>query len=328
MRPRFNFAQSRCGSCCRVVRAPGVGTHMLKRGGRSIALALLLLSLGSRADAQGVFTIDVPGATFTRIFGLNAQGDVCGGALLNGIWHAFVGSRRADFTDLTSFVYPGSVFTQCRGINAVGQMVGVYQSTDSTSHAFLKDGSDFISIDVPGATDTRGFGIDPLGQIVGRYTSPEGIVHGFFRSRDGVVLTIDGPGATATEASGITPQGEITGVYRTADGKFHGFILSKDGFQTIDVPGAAHTGTATGGMWMSASGELAGYYQPQGAPPGQNHAWLRLADATFHTYQFPGSVDTCFFNVNERGDLVGRYVADGVQHGLYVDRLGRRPPSQ
>jgi hypothetical protein len=300
---------------------------MLKREIRSIALTLLVLSLGSEAHAQRAFTIDVPGATSTRVVGLNGQGDVCGLTVLNGERLAFAGTRQADFTDLTTFAYPGSVFTQCRGINAVGQMVGVYQSPDAKSHAFVKDGPEFISFDVPGATDTRGFGIDALGQIVGRYTSPDGIVHGYFRRRDGTVLTIDAPGATATEASGITPQGEITGVYTAADGRVHGYILT-DGFQTIDVPGAINTGTPAGGVWMAASGELAGYYRPQVAPPGQNRAWVRLADATFHTYLFPGSVDTCFFNINERGDLVGRYVTNGVEHGLYVDRLGRRLPGQ
>ena len=299
---------------------------MLKREIRSIALALLALSFSSMADAQGAFTIDIPGATFTRVIGLNAQGDVCGGTLLNGERLAFAGSRQADFADLTTFAYPGSVFTQCRGINAVGQMVGVYQTPDTKSHAFVKDGPEFISIDVPGATDTRGFGIDPQGQIVGRYTSPDGIVHGFFRSRDAAVLTIDVPGTTATEASGITPQGDITGVYRTADGRFHGYILSADGFQTIDVPGAVNTGTATGGVWMTASGELAGYYVPAGG--AGNRAWVRLRDETFHTYLFPGSVDTCFFNINERGDLVGRYITGGVEHGVYVERLGRRPPGE
>jgi probable HAF family extracellular repeat protein len=298
---------------------------MLIREIRSLIFVFLVLSFGSMAGAQETFTIDVPGATFTRVLGLNAQGEVCGGILLDGARLAFAGSRRADFTDLTTFAYPGAVFTQCRGINAAGQMVGVYQTADGRSHAFVKDGPDFISIDVPGATDTRGFGIDPLGQIVGRYTSPDGVVHGFFRSREGAVLTIDAPAATATEASGITPQGEITGVYRTADGRFHGYILSADGFQTIDVPGAVNTGTATGGMWMSASGELAGYYTPPGA---LNRAWLRLTDGTFHTYLLPGSSDTCFFNINERGDLVGRYITNGVEHGVYVDRLGRRPPGQ
>ena len=139
-------------------------------------------------------------------------------------------------------------------------------------------------------------------------------------------MTIDAPGAAATEASGITPSGEITGVYRTADGKFHGYILSKSGFQTIDGPGAVQTGSATGGLWMTASGELTGYYLPKGAPPGQFQGWLRLNDATFHTYSFPGSPDTCFFNINERGDLVGRYVAGGVQHGLYIERFARQVP--
>lgn len=326
MRPRFDFAHLWSGRCCRVAWSRSMGGHMLKREIRSIALALLVLSLGSMADAQESFTIDIPGATFTRVIGLNAKGDICGGTqLMNGVRLAFVGSRQADFTDLTTFAYPGSVFTQCRGINAVGQMVGVYQSIDTKSHAFVKDGSEFISIDVPGATDTRGFGIDPLGQIVGRYTSLDRIVHGFFRSRDGAVLTIDVPGAVATEASGITPQGEITGVYTDADGRVHGYILT-DGFQTIDVPDSINTGTPTGGVWMAASGELAGYYRPQGAPPGQNRAWVRLRDATFHAYLYPGSSDTCFFNINERGDLVGRYIANGVEHGLYVDRLGRRPP--
>jgi len=298
---------------------------MLKRKIRPFAFGFLILSLGRTVYAQEAFTVDVPGATFTRVIGLNAQGDVCGGTQLNGVRLAFAASRQAGFTDLTTFAYPGSVFTQCRGINAVGQMVGVYQSADARSHAFVKDGSEFISIDVPGATDTRGFGIDPRGQIVGRYTSSDGVIHGFFHSGDGTVLTIDAPAATATEASGITPQGEITGVYRTADGRFHGYILSKSGFETIDVPGALHTGTATGGMWMTASGELAGYYVPQG--PSGNLGWLRLGE-TFHTYVYPGSIDTCFFNINERGDLVGRYIADGVEHGVYVERLGRRPPGQ
>jgi probable HAF family extracellular repeat protein len=300
---------------------------MLMRQNRSFVFVFLVLSFGSMAGAQETFTIDVPGATFTRVLGLNAQGDVCGGTLLNGARLAFAGSRRADFTDLTTFAYPGAVFTQCRGINAAGQMVGAYNNADGTLHAFVKDGPDFISIDVPGATATVGEGIDPLGQIVGRYTSG-GIIHGFFRSRNGSVLTIDVPGATATEASGITPRGDITGIYLTADGRFHGFILSADGFQTIDVPGALHTGSAAGGVWMSGSAELTGYYRPQGAPPGQNRGWVRLRDETFETYLAPGATDTCFFNINERGDLVGRYIANGVEHGLYVDRLGRRPPGQ
>src|SRR5215813_8184952 len=93
MRPKFHFARLWTTSCCGVACAPPRGTHVLKTEIHSIALTLLVvLSSGSIAVAQGAFTIDVPGATFTRIFGLNAQGNVCGGALLNGIWHGFVAS--------------------------------------------------------------------------------------------------------------------------------------------------------------------------------------------------------------------------------------------
>lgn len=300
---------------------------MIKRAACSFALLFLLLSSGSLAHGQREFIIDVPGATFTRVIGLNDKGDVCGGTQVNGVRLAFAGSRQADFTDLETFAYPGAVFTQCRGINAKGQMVGAYTSPDGKSHAFVKDGSEFISIDVPGGIDTRGSGIDPLGNIVGRFTSPDGNVHGFFRFRYGAVMTIDGPEATHTEASGITPRGEITGIYRTADGRFHGFILSTSGFETIDVPDSVNTGTAFGGVWMNRS-ELAGYYQPEGAAPNQLEGWVRLKDGTFHTYLFPGSTDTCFFNINNRGDLVGRYVAGGVEHGLYLERHGRRPPGK
>jgi hypothetical protein len=290
---------------------------------RALAFQFLVLSWGSLVHAQGAFTLDVPGATFTRVIGLNAQGDVCGGTQVNGVRLAFVGPSHGN---LSTFAYPVSVFTQCRGINAAGQLVGAYQSADNTFHAFIKDGPEFLSIDAPGAIDTRGFGIDPLGQIVGRYMRPDGTIHGFFRGRDGSFLTVDAPGANSTEASGITPQGVITGVYRTTDGKFHGYILSKDGFETVDVPGALHTGSAAGGMWMAASGVLAGYYRPADAPA--NRGYVRLRDGTFHTYLVPDSVDTCFFNINERGDLVGRYIANGVEHGLYIERLGRRPPGQ
>jgi hypothetical protein len=323
---------------------------MSKRKTGALAFALLALSLDSVAHAQTAFTIDVHDpntgarAAFTRVIGLNAQGDICGGALLNGVRLAFTGSRQADFTDLQTFSYPGAIFTQCRGINAAGQLVGVYQSSDAKNHAFVKIGPDFISIDAPppDAVDTRGFGIDPFGQIVGRYTTralvdgkPKDTVHGFFLNRDGGFFTINVPGAVATEASEITPLGDITGIYLTETienglkvQRVHGYILSNNVFTTIDVPGAANTGTPTGGVWMSTSGELAGYYQPQGSPAGQFRAWLRALDGTFSSYLVPGATDTCFFNINERGDFVGRYVAGGVEHGVYIERVGRRPLGQ
>lgn len=52
------------------------GGKLHAQRGVSFALAFLMLSLGSSANAQEALTIDIPGATFTRIIGLNAQGDI------------------------------------------------------------------------------------------------------------------------------------------------------------------------------------------------------------------------------------------------------------
>ena len=237
---------------------------------------------------------------------------------------AFVRSTQGEFT---LFAFPGSTLTQCRGINAAGQMVGVHRTPDNKLHGFVKDGDEYLSIDVPGAIDTRGFGIDPSGQIVGKYVGSDGRTHGYLFGRDGFV-TIDVPGAVATEASGIMPDGRITGVYQTPDTKFHGYILSGNGFEPVDVPGAVSTGSANGGLWMSSSGELAGYY-PQALGSSLNRAFLRLGDETFESYLYPGSVDTCFFGINERGDIVGFYRDAALRdHGLFIQRQGRRPPGQ
>ena len=140
---------------------------------RALAFLFLILSWGSLAHAQEAFTVDVPGATFTRVIGLNAQGDVCGGTQVDGVRLGFVRPSNGDFTDVRRSRIQRPVFTQCRGINAAGQLVGAYQSADGVFHAFIKDGPEFLSIDAPGAVDTRGVGIGPRGQIVGRYTLPD-----------------------------------------------------------------------------------------------------------------------------------------------------------
>ena len=150
--------------------------------------------------------MDVPGATFTRVIGLNAQGDVCGGTQVNGVRLAFAASRQADFTDLRRSPTQARCSRNAVGSMRSGQMVGVYQSADTRSHAFVKDGSEFISIDVPGAIDTRASGIDPRGQIVGRYTSPDGVIHGFFRAATGRSSRSTGPEQPRLKPQGSRPR--------------------------------------------------------------------------------------------------------------------------
>ena len=43
--------------------------------------------------SEGITTIDVPGASATRAFGINARGDVIGTYVAGGVTHSFLATR-------------------------------------------------------------------------------------------------------------------------------------------------------------------------------------------------------------------------------------------
>src|SRR5262249_51191067 len=128
-----------------------------------------------------------------------------------------------------------SIHTEAVGINPAGQIVGLYQSADTTFHAFLLSQGSFTSIDFPGATSTLAptgvIGINPAGdKIVGYYTAADTAFHAFQLSQDTFTF-FDFPGAISSCAFGINPAGDIVGLYcdtpgGCASGLFHGFLLS------------------------------------------------------------------------------------------------------
>jgi probable HAF family extracellular repeat protein len=106
--------------------------------------------------------IDVPGATVTAAYGINARGQIVGDYYVNPpVTHGFLDSG-GSFTPID---VPGVSTTQAFGINASGQIVGTV--FDGTTHGFLYSGASFTPIDGPDATYTYAYGINTSGQIVG-----------------------------------------------------------------------------------------------------------------------------------------------------------------
>ena len=156
----------------------------------------------------GNFTaIDVPGAAYTSLFGINPGGDIVGSymTVVGGPWHGFL-LRDGAFTLIDLPGAPGGTFVV--GINPAGDISGSY------------------------CTDAM-----PCGLNSGNW-------HGFVL-RDGEITSFDFPGAIFTLALHINPSGQIVGRYRGADGNYHGFLRSGEEFSSIDFPGAACT-IATG----------------------------------------------------------------------------------
>jgi len=138
------------------------------------------------AHDHGFTTIDVPGASSTEAFGINAEGNIVGSYLNAAGLHGFLLSKGA----FTTIDVPGASFTQALGINPKGNVVGVYSNATGT-HGFLLrrrerdddgDNDAFTTINVPGAFFTEAFGITPKGNVVGVYSNATG-THGFLLRR-------------------------------------------------------------------------------------------------------------------------------------------------
>jgi hypothetical protein len=97
-----------------------------------------LLAVTSQATGQQLdtlTTIDVPGATYTDVQGINPRGDMVGEYIAGGVTHGFL-LRQGHFASID---VPGASLTFARGINARGDIVGLYTSVGVT-HGFLLSG--------------------------------------------------------------------------------------------------------------------------------------------------------------------------------------------
>ena len=115
-------------------------------------------------------TIDVPGAVFTSVNGINSDGELSGIYIdSGGTYHGYFRSKKGVFTRLDP---PGSVRTQAEFLNAQGEVVGVYRDASQTRHGFTWSKGAFTSFDVPGSAaplGTVGIGINDHGDVVGDY---------------------------------------------------------------------------------------------------------------------------------------------------------------
>ena len=138
---------------------------------RSLASTVLCLCLCCFTEAQGSYQYKSfvnPGATVTRVFGMNDHGEIVG----------------------TLDTFPS-------GLNARGDIVGNWDTDQSTvGHEFWISHGQIVSIDAPDAIPdgTAANGINARGQIVGSYIGQDGVTHGFL-AEGATFTTLDCPGS-------------------------------------------------------------------------------------------------------------------------------------
>lgn len=255
--------------------------------------------------------IDVAGATGTRAFGINPQGDIVGSYTDRAGTHGFV------LTDgvLTRIDYPDSATTEAWSINARGDIIGRYTRTGVPGiRGFLLSKGRFTDISIGTHVVTLPTKIGSSGEIVGCFHDANNLVdmYGYVQRGSDVTVFASSstvaPNGSATMHNGIVPGGRtIVGLKFPAPGLARAYVITDGVVTFFDGPGS----TVTQAWDVSPTGTIVGQYDAG----GRTHGFGYNKDG-FVTLDVPGSTLTVARGVNPRGDVVGVYNDGAGAHGF------------
>ena len=256
-------------------------------------------------------SIDVPGVDFLAVTASSDFEDYAGN-MRSTDSEKDVGFTLIDGV-FETYDFPDSQGTYFYALGNDGTAAGHYRDSDGLYHGVILEDGEMRQYDFPGAVETEIYGLsDATGALTGSYIDASGVRRGF--SGDTIV---ERPGALATYADFVSWTGHIVGSYVDAEGVYHAYMRSSVGrFLSIDLPNATNleyfflhglnNARAVVGR-AKAAGDVPRTYV--GSP-------LNLQEL-----QFPGSVSTEGWNINQDGSIVGHYdSADGRRHG-FIARL-------
>jgi probable HAF family extracellular repeat protein len=247
-------------------------------------------------------TIDVPGAGYTGVLGINNNSDMVGdyGENTSSGANGFLYSNGT----FTYFDYPGQKVTEPRGINDSGLIVGT--AGQAPVYGFLYDGTTFTTLQDGTDSNTAALGINNVGRVVGGagslYTTKAfQLIGSRYKS-----LTVPGQWIYVY-GTGINNHGEIVGWTDT-----DGFECVAGKCQTFAVPGA----TQTEALGINGGGIVVGWYFSMGCNCG-----FALKNGKYLSFTFPGA-STEAFGINDSGQIVGAYTTDyETYHGFVTSPI-------
>ena len=267
---------------------------------------------GSASDNYTFETIDVPGVDFLA---LTASSDFEDYA---GYTKSADGEKMVAFTLIdgvfTTYAFPNAENTYFYALSNDGRAAGYYEDSEGLYHGvILKDG-ELQQYDFPGSVETEIYGIsDETGALTGNFTDAQGVRRGFTGD-----TIIEVPGASETFADFVA-EGRLVGSYIDTDGLYHTYVLTPDGeYRSVDIPNAAQI------EFVLVHGiNKAGVYVTRSKLVGDV---TRTHVSTFRgrvELQFPESVSTEGWNINQDSSVVGYYdLADGRRYGFIARPAG------
>jgi len=256
-------------------------------------------------------TLDYPGASWTKFWGINDFGDLAGEYRLDGSpIHAMTYSH-GRFASLDPNGLFGDRGSASGGPNDLGALCGFYTDESQRQHGFVQLWGFLETVDFPGHLNSNCDDVNVFGAIAGVYWDASGIQHGVLRNY-GRDTAIDYPGALGTYPLGIDNSGVIVGMWYTNPSSTHGFLRDARGhFSPIDVPIAGPGGTITIGI--NDAQQMVGYYMDAS---NHYHGFLET-HGQFQYLDAPDAVQTFPTHINSLGVIVGYYIdAANQNHGF------------
>jgi hypothetical protein len=218
---------------------------------KQLAAALIFVMGGGfvTCSAQYNFTsVDYPGASITRLVGINDHLEIVGNYTLpGGVRHALIYSK-GQLRALDPNGILGANTSAANQINNRGDISGWYVDAFGRHGYVLKDGV-VNTINYPGASFTQVNGVTDTEIVIGHFIGSDGHFHGFIL-QDGNFKQLDFPGANDTFPFYLNARGDLVGEWDPFSGVAgHGFLLTKDGqWTSIDAPGAPDNSTLAIGI--------------------------------------------------------------------------------
>ena len=253
-------------------------------------------------------SIDVPGVDFLALTASSDFEDYAGNT-----WSAD-GEKMVGFTLIdgvfTTYDFPGAQNTYFYAFGNNGVAAGHYEDSDGLHHGVILENGELRQYDFPGAVETEIYGFsDASGVLTGSFIGADGVRRGF--SGD---ITIEVPEATATYADFVNASGSVTGSYIDADGLYHPYVRTSNGtfvFHTYLEPSNLEYSFVHG---ITDTRIIVTRAKAVGDRP---RSYVGTSQHGLSELEFPGSVSTEGWNINQDGSVVGYYdSADGRRHGF------------
>ncbi len=210
----------------------------------------------------------------------------------------------------TTYDFPGAQNTYFYAFGNNGLAAGHYEDSDGLHHGIILEDGELRQYDFPGAIETEIYGYsDSKDVLTGNFIDVSGVQRGF--SGD---IIIEVPDATATYADFVNASGAITGSYIGADGLYYPYVRTSNGtFVFHDYLDSSlleyffiHGITDTRIIVARAK-----------ARDDIPRSYVGTSQQGLSELQFPGSVSTEGWNINQDGSVVGYYdSADGQRRGF------------